>query len=320
MFNYKVFIIGSLSLWLLLSSTIQAKPLSIALVLWNGETSAEQSFKSELEQLGYQVTYKQINAEQSKKTLVLSVYDNLMPEIKQYDYIYTFGTTVSMLMKNLLQEQVPQIFNIVVAPVEAKLVENLQKTGGNISGASPSIDLDLQLNNARKLFEFKKLGLFFNPRDRNSLIIRKKLQKIAVKQGFKIIDLSLPPDTEQLDKYVQAIKNNELQLDAVYLPMDTFISMQAKEIADAMHSLNVKTIGANLLQLKQGILVGTIADYAEMGRAAAQVVYQHQQNGTFENIPVQLPQQPRFIINKRIAKQLKVMIPVVIQKYKELIN
>ncbi|WP_353572192.1 ABC transporter substrate binding protein [Candidatus Albibeggiatoa sp. nov. BB20] len=319
MFNYKVFIISCLSLWLL-SSTIQAKPLSIALVLWNGETIAEQSFKSELEQLGYQVTYEQINAEQSKKTLVLSVYDNLMPEIEKYDYIYTYGTTVSMLIKNLLQEKVPQIFNIVVAPVEAKLIESLQNTGGNISGASPAIDLALQLKNARKLFEFKRLGLFFNPRERNSLIIRQKLQVLAIEQGFKIIDLSLPPNTNQLDKHVQALKNNEMQLDAVYLPMDTFISTQAKKITDAMHSLNIKTIGANSAQLKQGILVGTIVDFAEMGRAAAQVVHQHQQSGTFDNIPVQLPQQPRFIINHTIAKQLNIGIPEPIQKYAKLRN
>ncbi|MCV6638868.1 ABC transporter substrate binding protein [Candidatus Albibeggiatoa sp. nov. NOAA] len=316
MFNYRqVFILSFLCFFI---STAHAKPLSIALILWRGETIAEQQFKSELERLGYQVNYKVINAKQDKKTLVLSVYDNLMPELNQYDYVYTFGTTVSMLMKNLLRNQVPQVFNIVVAPEEAKLVNSINNTGGNISGASPAVDLELQLKNAKKLFQFERLGLFFNPRERNSLIIREKMQTLALKQGFQLIDLSLPPNTNQLEKYIEALKNNEMQLDAVYLPMDTFISTQAEKIAKAMHPLNIKTIGANPKQLRHGILVGTVADYAEMGKAAAQIVHQHQQNHSFKNIPVHLPNQPRFIINEVIAKQLNIFIPEAIYKYAEL--
>jgi len=289
------------------------------MVLWRSETIAEQHFKDELSRLGYTVEYKQIHAEQDKKTLVLAVYEELMPELDNYDYVYTFGTTVSMLMKNLLRGQKPQLFNIVVAPVEAKLVETLQKTGGNISGASPAISLELQFKNARQLFDFKKVGIFFNPRERNSMIIREKLQALSIKQGFQVIDLSLPPANKKrlLKKYTQALRTGEMELDAVYLPMDTYISTQANDIAHAMHDLQIKTIGASPLQMDKGILMGTVADYVEMGRAAAHMIHKHQQGHALEDIPVFLPQQPRFIINQSVANLLNISIPPSLQPHVE---
>ena len=318
MFSYRIKVVIAFVLWSAMSAA-HSETLSIAMVLWRSETVAEHHFKDELSRLGYNVKYKEINAEQDKKTLVLSVYEELMPELDNYDYVYTFGTTVSMLVKNLLRGQKPQLFNIVVAPVETKLVDTLQKTGGNISGASPAVPLELQFKNVCQLFDFKKLGMFFNPRERNSMIMRDKLKKLGVKYGFQVIDLSLPPANKQrlLRKYTQALRTGEMELDAVYLPMDTYISTQAGEIAKAMHDLQIKTIGANPLQLNQGVLMGTVADYAEMGRAAAHIIHKHQQGQALEDIPVSLPQQPRFIINQSVANLLNVSVPPSLQQHVE---
>lgn len=43
------------------------KSLRIAMVLWRGETQAEQGFKDGLEELGYSVQYNIMNAGQDKK-------------------------------------------------------------------------------------------------------------------------------------------------------------------------------------------------------------------------------------------------------------
>lgn len=73
--------------------------LSIAMVVWRGETDAEKGFVDELKALGYQPTITVYNAQQNQRTLALMVRKELRNNIDQYDYIYTFGTTVTKVVK-----------------------------------------------------------------------------------------------------------------------------------------------------------------------------------------------------------------------------
>ncbi len=99
-----------------------SKDLNIAMILWRGETKAEQGFKDGLKELGYSVQYTVMNASQDKTRLGHLLREDLKPKLKDFDYIYTFGTTVSKSTRFIVQDQVPHIFNIVAAPVKAGIV------------------------------------------------------------------------------------------------------------------------------------------------------------------------------------------------------
>ena len=73
---------------------IESKPLHLAMILSCGETEAEQGFKDRLQELGYTVYYTVLNAEQDHKKLGVLLHE-LIPKLESFDYIYTFGTTVS---------------------------------------------------------------------------------------------------------------------------------------------------------------------------------------------------------------------------------
>jgi hypothetical protein len=69
--------------------------LHIAMIVWRGETEAEQGFKDELQALGYTVQYTIVNAGQDEKALGRLLQRDIVPNLRNFDYIYTFGTTVS---------------------------------------------------------------------------------------------------------------------------------------------------------------------------------------------------------------------------------
>ncbi len=128
-----------------------AKTLKIAMVLWRGETEAEKGFQQGLKEFGYSVQYTVMNAGQDRTELGRLLRENLEPKLDTFDYIYVFGTTVASATKSIVQDKVPQIFNIVADPVGAGLVQSAESSGGNIAGVTNEIPLSLQLQTALKI-------------------------------------------------------------------------------------------------------------------------------------------------------------------------
>jgi hypothetical protein len=94
---------------------IESKPLHLAMILSCGETEAEQGFKDRLQELGYTVYSTVLNAEQDHKKLGVLLHE-LIPKLESFDYIYTFGTTVSSTPRVSVNNRVPQMLHVVSDP------------------------------------------------------------------------------------------------------------------------------------------------------------------------------------------------------------
>lgn len=125
------------------------------MVLWRGETDGEKGFKDGLKALGYSVDYTTINANQDRSELGRLLRNELEPKIQDFDYIYTFGTTASQMIRTMVKDVIPQVFNIVADPVAAGIVQSMESSGGNISGASNEIPLLFQIETVLKIIQLK---------------------------------------------------------------------------------------------------------------------------------------------------------------------
>ena len=271
--------------------------LRIGMLLWRGETRAEAGFKDGLKALGYSVDYAIYNSEQSEKklgTLLHSINKN----IDSFDYIYTFGTTVSRRAKIVIAGKIPQLFNIVTDPITAGIVKSLASPGGNISGASDAIGIAEQLNNAMQLFSFKRLGFFFNPREKNSMIIRDELHTFGDTSGIEIVDFRSPPFQDALLRNLQQLIDNPDFVDAVYLSADSYLVSEAKNIGSQLRKAKLISIGPVSFYVEHGVLMGVVGDYYQLGRAVANIVDRHQKGEDLGKIPVQQIQKVALMINQ----------------------
>ena len=302
---------------LLVSSNILfagSKDLKIAMILWRGETRAEQGFKSGLKQLGYSAQYTIMNAAQDRKELARLLRNELEPRIAGFDYVYTFGTTVSKVTRTFLNDRIPHIFVAVTAPVESGIVDSMGSSGGNVGGIKHGIDLSLQIGTALKVINFKRLGFIFNPREKNSNIQRKELYAIAKNYDFEVIDLRSPPAQNMLQKNLQKLIDKSITVDAVYLPLDSFLISKAKLIGSRLRAAKVKSIGAHRKFITNGVMLGVIPDYYELGKVVATIVDRHQHGKKLENIPIETVKEPGVIINKTTSKMLNISIPEAVLK------
>jgi putative ABC transport system substrate-binding protein len=291
-----------------------AKDLNIAMVLWRGETPAEKGFQDGLKALGYLVQYTVMNAGQDRTELGRLLREELNLKLNNFDYIYVFGTTVASATKSIVQDKVPQIFNIVADPVGAGLVQSAESSGGNIAGVTNEIPLPLQMQTALKIVPFKRLGLLFNPREKNSMLVRDKISEVATRSRFEVVDLRSPPAQEMLQENLQKLRDKSIVVDAVYLPPDSFLVSNAQLIGSELRAAKIKSIASVETFIEKGALMGVVPDYHELGKAAAMIVHRHQQGTKLKDMPVQAAKKPLLMINKTTSRALNLKIPEALLK------
>jgi putative ABC transport system substrate-binding protein len=285
------------------------KDLKIAMITWRGETKSEQGFKDGLKELGYSVQYTVMDAGQDKTKLGHILREELQPKLKSFDYVYTFGTTVTKAIKQIINNQVPQIFTVVVDPVGAGIVRSMTSSGANIGGSSINIPLSLQIDSALKVTSFKTLGLLFNPREKNSNLVRDQLLNLAASRHFEIVDLRSPPAMNSLKQNLQKLKDRSIAVDAVFLPADSFCLTNSKLIGTELRAANTGSIAAVRKYVDDGALMGLVPDYYKLGKAAAAIVDKHEKGGQLADMAIFTDSEPKMLINMTTARALKVEIP-----------
>ena len=290
-------------------ASVGAKDLKVAMVVWRGETEAEKGFRAGLKALGYAVQYTVINAGQDRSELGRLLRDELKSNLDKFDYVYTFGTTVSKSAKSIVMNKTPQIYNIVTDPVGAGIVKSTEASGENVTGVTLAIPLSMQIQTALKVIAFRRLGFMFNPREKNSMLVRDKLNSVAKQSQFEIVDLRSPPAQEMLQENLEKLKSKAIKVDAVYLPSDSFLASKAKFIGETLVAAKITSIASLETYIEKGALMGVVPDYFELGQIAAAIVHRKERGEQFSLIPMQATKHPQLMINRTTANTLNVKMP-----------
>ena len=298
-----LFALGALAPW------ASAKSLRIAMVLWRGETEAEKGFRDGVKEQGYTAEYVVMNAGQDRAELGRLLREDVKPKLETFDYVYAYGTTVALATKTIVQDKVPVVFNIVADPLGAGLVKSLDASGGNIAGVTNGVPLTLQLETALKIGPIRRLGILFNLREKNSMLVRDKIAEVARLLNVEVVDLRSPPAQDMLQDNLRKLRDRTIAVDAVYLAPDSFIVSNAKLVGAELRAAKVRSIAAIETFVEEGALMGVVADYYELGRAAATIVQRHQGGRRLQDMPVLADQNPVLKINGPTTRALGVKIP-----------
>jgi ABC-type uncharacterized transport system substrate-binding protein len=284
------------------------KHLRIAIVLWRGETEAEKGFRDGLKEQGYSADYVVMNANQDRNELGRLLREDLKSKLESFDYVYTYGTTVTLGAKTIVQDKVPIVFNIVADPVGAGLVKSIDASGGNIAGVTNEVPLALQLQTAVEVGPIRRLGILFNPREKNSMLVRDKLAEVARALNIELVDLRSPPAQDMLQDNLRKLRERAIAVDAVYLPPDSFIVSNAKMVGAELRAAKVRGIASLEAFVEQGALMGVVADYYTLGRAAATIVHRREGGQQLAKMPVLADPNPALKVNGTTARALGVTL------------
>ena len=268
---------------------------------------AEKGFRDGLQALGYKTEFSTFDAAQDIAKLG-NALNHITSQADAFDYVYTFGTTVSRRAQIVLDNKIPQLFNVVTDPVGAGIVASKGKRRGNVSGVSDAVPVSRLLDITIQLFGFQKLGVFFNPREKNSMLSRKKIYTSAKVHGFEVVDFRSPPVAQLLQQNLRKLTENPTMVDAIYLPADSFLVSNATIIGSQLQSSKILSFGSVKNYIENGVLMGLVVDYYDLGKAVAAIVDRNQRGEELQQIPVT---QAEFslMINQTTSDLLGVKIP-----------
>jgi len=259
---------------LLLLLSLPAHALSIAMVLWRGETAAEAGFRAELTR------------------------QQMLPKLAEYDYIYTFGTTATTMTKSLVANRKPLIFNVVSDPVGAGILSEEKAQNSMVAGVSNMVPMALQLANASKhLATGKRLLLPFNPREQNTLLVADMLLNEAKRYQWQVATWRIAPDPRRLDNELKRLQG-DAKNDIVFLAADSYLLSIAPRLLNALNEASIPTICSAELFVEHGCSVGTISSYEALGKMAAGIIHRHQQGTPLQDIPLRTDPHPKLVLGQ----------------------
>jgi putative ABC transport system substrate-binding protein len=200
---------------------------------------------------------------------------------------------------------IPIVFIAVPDPVGAKLVNNLARPGGNITGLT-HIALELS---GKRLAVFKEA---FPRMTRVALLVNANNQQAAeryideTKTAASALGLDVQPvEVRSLEDFEQAFdKIVEGRLEGVAVPADPLFYQGRTLMAEASRTRRLPLMVYSRETLEAGALMSYGADQRKIFRRAAAYVDKILKGEKPADLPVEQPTKFEFLINNRTAKAI----------------
>lgn len=208
-------------------------------------------------------------------------------------------------IKYAKDNQVKLVFSSVTDPMQAELVQSLDKPGNNISGVSNFVPLEPQI----KLFQtiqpnLKRLGFLYNPSEANSLSLIKTLEEICPKFGIKLV-LQIANKTSEVPQAATKLAAN---VDAIFISNDNTALSALQVIINLATKVQVPVYVSDTDAVELGALAALGPNQYKIGLQTAQMIVRVLQGEEISNMPVEFPANTEFYLNETAAENLQIKL------------
>jgi len=280
-----------------------AKEYRIAMITWRGETIAEKGFIDELDKSAYDVALTKYHADQDNFRL-----QKIITQIQNtpVDIIYVFGTTATKAVLLRIKDT-PVIFNIVNRPVGSGIIASWESSENNATGASNKVSVIHQLKTLKKVINYKKLGIIYNPKEQNSIIQRNKVKRLETRLHFSLKEYRISQEKDIL-KILPQMKD---KVDAVFLPADSMIKFLGEKIMETVNTYKIPSLSSvGSMVPEDGVLMGFVPKYYELGRIAARKAILILNGKNPSDIPSSVLDHYHISVNMKTARKINIQIPM----------
>jgi putative tryptophan/tyrosine transport system substrate-binding protein len=305
------------------------KPYRIYMALWRGWEEAAQGFKDYFTNQNIPVELIIRDAGQDRSKLRQFVDEAKRLEV---DLVFTWGTTVTEEMLGRFDAvdparhitEIPAVFAIVSQPVGG-VVQGLDSSRRNITGTTYLVPIETQVNLIQSYRHFRKLGMVYNPLERNSQVAVDELKALGRSQGFELAALPVDVVDNKPQPASIPVKVAELKAAAaefLYIPPDTFLNINRDALTGAALENRLPTFAAaENPVVSSKALFGGVYRYYTVGQLTA---YKAEQilvhKARPDSIPIDSPKRLSILINMPVVRQLAFYPPMNLLSLAEVID
>lgn len=263
--------------------------------------AAFEGFKKALEDAGLQVEYD-VNSAQGDPNNNPTIATNLVNA--GVDLIFANSTPSAQSVASATQD-IPIVFTSVTDAVGAELVESMENPGANVTGT-----LDHHPEAIPNTLKFlseelnaENIGMVFNAGEQNS-----RAQVDLVKQTIEELGLNLSVVEAAVATSAdvkQATESLLGQIDSIYIITDNTVVSALESVVDVANTHNLPMMVGEFDSVKNGGLAAFGFEYFDIGYEAGQMAVKILTEGVNPSeIPAQVPQNLKFVLNKTTAETI----------------
>ena len=261
--------------------------------------AAFEGFQKALEDAGIDADYQIENA-QNDNSANTTIANNLVSS--GVDLIFANSTPSAQAVASLT-EDIPIVFTSVTDAVSAELVKSMEQPGGNVTGT-----VDTQPDAIPSTIDFlknelgaKNVGMVFNAGEQNSRAQVDAVKKQMSEVGLNVVEASVSSSAE----VKQATESLIGKVDSLYIITDNTVVSALESVVAVANENKLPMMVGEFDSVKRGGLGAFGFEYFDIGYEAGEMAVKIL-NGesTPKDLPVQYPQNLRFVVNKETADTL----------------
>ncbi len=196
---------------------------------------------------------------------------------------------------------IPLVFSAVTDPLGAKLVKNLEKPGGLITGTSDALPIGKHLDLIAEIMpKVKTVGVLFNPGEANSVSSVESLKAGASKRGWKIVEGGATKSSDVL----AAARSLVGKVDVIYVPTDNTVVSAFESVVKVGQQAKLPVIAGDTDSVKRGAAAAVGFNYYDVGRQTGRMVAQILGGEKPGNIRVETVQKTELYLNPGSAQKM----------------
>ena len=200
----------------------------------------------------------------------------------------------------------PIIFSAVTDPVGAKLVENAEKPGGNVSGVSDLSPIAQQLALIKEVLPAAStLGVIYNAGEDNSVSLVSLINESAPDQALSIEEVTVSATSE----VAGAARSLIGSVDAIYIPTDNTVVSALESVIQVGQDNQVPVFAGDTDSVERGAIAAISFDYYDVGRQTGAMVAKVLKGNRPGELPVEFVQELNLSVNPTAAEAMGVELP-----------
>lgn len=272
---------------------------------------ANKGFVDALKERGYgpdKVEIDQENAQgdQSNLKTIVSRFKAEKPKL-----ICAIATPAAQAAANEIKD-IPIVGTAITDYTSAKLVQNDERPGGNVTGVSDFASMDAQMELAAKLIpQAKNVGLIYCSSEANSEVQANQMKDYCKKHGLSVEERTV----NNVNDIQQVAESLVGKVDYIYVPTDNTLASSIPTLMKITDANKIPVIVGADIMAKDGALAALSVDYYRLGKQTGELAADILDGKVKpETSPIQHQKDYTIVINKQDAEILGIQIPEEIAK------
>jgi putative ABC transport system substrate-binding protein len=216
------------------------------------------------------------------------------------DLILTIGTPASQAGVEKIKN-IPLIFSCVAFPLEAGLVKDLVRPGGNATGMMALILVKEQLDLLQEIKpDIKRIGVPYNPTISNAVIAVKRAEEVAKRLNVEIIKIPVGRK-EEVERAVNSMAD---RINALWMPPDPTIASAVIPLIKLSKEKRLPLMTVSGEGVREGALLSFAIDHYALGQKTSLLALKVLGGSKPGNLPVGSPKRAKLTLNLKTAREI----------------